>query len=79
MAGNKSVLSHHSYGVACDINAQDNPYSGWGSLAAWKPGVNPYSITPDGTVVTTFNNYGWIWGGHWKYSKDYMHFSFSGH
>lgn len=81
MSGNSSVQSHHSYGVACDINASENPFSKWGAgaLKAWQPGINPYSITPDGQVVQSFTNYGWIWGGHWKSSKDYMHFSFSGH
>lgn len=76
-----SARSHHSYGVACDINVPANPFSKWGAsaLTAWQPGVNPLSITPDGPVVKAFNNYGWVWGGNWRSSKDYMHFSFTGY
>jgi len=77
-----SSRSHHSYGIACDINVSANPFIKGGTNrtgGSWQPGVNPYSIEPDGPVVKIFNNYGWIWGGNWKSSKDYMHFSFSGH
>ena len=45
----------------------------------WKPGVSPYSIVPNGPVVRAFSQYGWGWGGNWNSSKDYMHFSFTGH
>ena len=73
--------SHHSYGVACDMNVAANPFIKNGEVRAgnkWEPGVNPYSIIPDGPVVKIFNSYGWIWGGNWNSSKDYMHFSFTG-
>lgn len=82
MVSSSTTVSHHSYGVACDINVDANPYVSGGKVSvgtAWKPGVNPYSITPDGPVVKTFNNYGWVWGGNWRSAKDYMHFSFTGH
>ena len=32
----------------------------------------------DGPVVRAFARIGWEWGGHWQYSKDYMHFSRNG-
>lgn len=81
MAGNRGTTSHHSYGVACDINANENYMIRGGKVIAgsfWKPGESPYSIESDGPVVKAFNKYGWIWGGSWKNSKDYMHFSFTG-
>lgn len=82
MAGNRQSTSHHSYGVACDINANENYMIRNGRVIAgsfWKPGENPYSIEPNGPVVQAFNKYGWVWGGNWSSSKDYMHFSFTGH
>ncbi len=82
MAGNRQTTSHHSYGVACDINANENYMIKNGSVISgsfWKPGVSPYSIVPNGPVVRAFSQYGWGWGGNWNSSKDYMHFSFTGH
>jgi predicted MPP superfamily phosphohydrolase len=74
--------SHHSYGVAIDINPNEN-YMIKGekiiSGSFWKPGVNQYSITSNGAVVQAFAKRGWTWGGTWKSSKDYMHFSLTGH
>jgi len=82
MASNSSVLSHHSYGVACDINPKQNYMIKDGVIISgdyWKPGEDPYSIEENGSVVSTFAKYGWIWGGSWSSSKDYMHFSFTGY
>ena len=82
MAGNRNTTSHHSYGVACDINPTQNYMIRNGQVISgsyWKPGKDPYSITSNGIVVTTFAKYGWIWGGSWSSSKDYMHFSFTGY
>ncbi len=82
MAGNRNTTSHHSYGVACDINPTQNYMIRNGQIISgsyWRPGEDPYSITPNGVVVTTFAKYGWIWGGSWTSSKDYMHFSFTGY
>jgi len=33
------------------------------------------SLSPEGIIVRTFLAKGWCWGGNWKKSKDYMHFS----
>ncbi|MDO4282643.1 MAG: peptidoglycan DD-metalloendopeptidase family protein, partial [Clostridia bacterium] len=74
--------SHHSYGIAIDINANENYMVKNGRVIAgslWEPGRNPYSITPNGPVVKAFKARGWEWGGNWRSSKDYMHFSFTGY
>ena len=35
-------------------------------------------VTADGPVVRAFARIGWEWGGSWRHSKDYMHFSRNG-
>lgn len=76
--------SQHSNGTAIDINWEENYFiSNGGAIIAgklWKPGVNPYSILPDGDVVRAFNRYGWHWSPdmNWRNGKDYMHFSLNG-
>lgn len=67
-----NALSQHSYGVALDINPNENPYPGV-TGGKYEPGVNEYSITPE--VVSIMNKYGFRWGGSYQ---DYMHFSVSG-
>ena len=74
----------HAWGCAIDINPVQNAYCYYsnGVLVPmtgsfWSPGVSPYSITPNGSVVNAFKAYGWGWGGQ-GYSSgkyDYMHFS----
>lgn len=74
--------SHHSYGVAIDINPNENYMIKNGKIISgsfWRPGQNEFSITPGGPVVNAFARRGWSWGGNWKSSKDYMHFSLTGH
>jgi len=84
---NSSSRSHHSYGLACDINPKENYcyyvnndggvgsicYEGW-----WKPGEDEYSMPADGVAVQSFYSIGWSWGGDWHTKKDYMHFSYTG-
>lgn len=75
-----SDTMRHSWGCAIDINPNENYYLHYGSGqqvgTLWKPGVNPYSITPNGSVVKAFAKYGWGWGGQgWSTAVDYMHFS----
>jgi len=67
-----NTLSQHSYGVAIDINPNENYYPGVTS-GLYKPGVNEYSLTEK--EITIMNKYGFRWGGNYK---DYMHFSISG-
>ena len=74
--------SQHCYGLAVDINVNENCYIGSGGAVSsgsfWKPNENEYSISPDGVLVRTFKSMGWGWGGDWTSTKDYMHFSFMG-
>ena len=76
--------SQHCYGLAVDINVNENCYKkpptaacSTGSLYA--PGSNPYSITTNGALYKSFISNGWGWGGNWTSLKDYMHFSFFGY
>ncbi|MEX2557823.1 MAG: M15 family metallopeptidase [Actinomycetota bacterium] len=78
--------SEHSYGTAVDINPDQNPYvsrSGrieppfgapWVDRTLEEPGM----IHADHVAVRAFRDIGWRWGGFWKGTKDYMHFSVSG-
>lgn len=74
--------SEHNWGLAIDINWNENYYinlnSGAQTGELWAPGENPYSIPADGDVVNTFHKYGFGWGGDgwWSSVRDYMHFSF---
>lgn len=77
--------SMHAYGLAVDINPRENPYVGCGQSrdpaarryrdrSRHRPGM----VTP--RVVAAFASTGWGWGGAWAGdTKDYMHFSSSGH
>lgn len=67
-------VSTHSYGITVDINPGENPMLGiTGSASDYQPGINPYSVTA--REVGIMAKYGFGWGGNWKSSKDYMHFS----
>ena len=76
--------SEHMWGVAIDINANENYYCYKDGTAItgshWLPGEDPYSILPDGDVVRAFAAFGWGWGGEgwWSTTNDYMHFSVTG-
>jgi len=77
--------SQHAFGLAVDLNPIENPYTGCGRTR--EPTSRPYldrsrirrgMVTP--AVVGAFRSIGWGWGGAWAGStKDYMHFSSSGH
>ncbi len=77
--------SNHAYGHAVDLNPRENPYVGCG--AVHDPASRPYvdrsrrrkgMVTP--AVVRAFRSIGWGWGGSWSgATKDYMHFSTTGH
>ncbi|MFP4248910.1 MAG: CapA family protein [Armatimonadota bacterium] len=80
-----SGLSNHAFGRAIDINRAENPMIEDGKKIVhpdeppyepgeWRPGEDPYSITPDGPVVRAFKSRGWRWGGDWHSCKDYQHF-----
>jgi hypothetical protein len=77
--------SEHAYGEAVDLNPVENPYVGCGRTR--NRSSRPYldrsrlrrgMVTP--AVVRAFRAIGWGWGGSWSGStKDYMHFSATGH
>jgi hypothetical protein len=77
--------SMHAYGEAIDLNPTENPYVGCG-MSRDKRGLpyldrsrhRPGMVTSQ--VVQAFRSIGWGWGGGWSGStKDYMHFSATGH
>lgn len=77
--------SNHAYGLAIDLNPVENPYVGCGmsrdpkarsyrDRSRHRPGM----ITR--RVIKAFASIGWEWGGAWAgNTKDYMHFSHTGH
>jgi hypothetical protein len=54
-------LSHHSWGIAIDVNVAENPY-----------GAPP---NQDPRLVASFRRHGFLWGGDWLL-PDGMHFEF---
>jgi hypothetical protein len=83
--GGSGNWSNHAYGHAVDLNPNENPYVGCG--AVYDPRSRHYvdrsplrkgMVTP--AVVRAFRSIGWGWGGSWAGpTKDYMHFSTTGH
>ena len=77
--------SMHAYGLAVDLNPVENPYVGCGMTRDKKAlsyldrsRIRPGMVTP--AVVRAFKSVGWGWGGDWSGdTKDYMHFSATGH
>ena len=77
--------SMHAYGLAVDLNPTENPYVGCGQSR--DPATKPYRDRSrhkrgmvDQRVLGAFGSVGWGWGGAWAGStKDYMHFSSTGH
>jgi hypothetical protein len=77
--------SNHAYGHAIDLNPVENPYVGCGRThnragARYmdRSRLRKGMVTP--AVVRAFRSIGWGWGGDWTgRTKDYMHFSTTGH
>jgi len=77
--------SEHAYGEAVDLNPVENPYVGCGQSR--DPASRPFfdrSRHRKGMVTAAvgraFGSIGWGWGGSWAgNTKDYMHYSQSGH
>jgi D-alanyl-D-alanine carboxypeptidase len=77
--------SEHAFGEAVDLNPVENPYVGCGQTH--DPASRPYlnrsrhrrgMVTS--AVVHAFRSIGWGWGGNFTGStKDYTHFSATGH
>jgi hypothetical protein len=68
-SSNIGLSSYHTYGVACDINWDTNPWSGNGAEL-------PHDM-PE-AYIKAFHDHGFTWGGDWVSVKDYMHFEFNG-
>lgn len=84
-AKGSSSWSQHAYGLAVDINPQENPYVKDGTITP-QPGKAFVDRSQDlqgmikesDPVVSAFDRIEWGWGGRWHTLKDYMHFSLSG-
>lgn len=81
-----SRWSMHAYGKAVDINPRENPYVSGDHVSP--PAGRPYAdrrprrkgmIFRKGPVTRSMKRIiGWQWGGAWKGTKDYQHFSSDG-
>jgi hypothetical protein len=78
--------SEHAYGMAVDINPFHNPYikgdlviPELASAYLDRDRDLPGMILPGSVVTEAFETIGWGWGGEWNSSRDYMHFSATGH
>jgi hypothetical protein len=77
--------SNHAYGHAIDLNPVENPYVGCGRTRDRRSArytdrsrLRKGMVTP--AVVAAFRAIGWGWGGDWTgRTRDYMHFSTTGH
>jgi poly-gamma-glutamate synthesis protein (capsule biosynthesis protein) len=77
--------SEHSFGTAIDINPIQNPYVTGrgvfppaGQVHTQRDAEVTGLIRDPGPLLGAFSRLGWGWGGHWRKSKDYQHFSVSG-
>ena len=88
--GNRSGFSNHSFGIALDINTEHNglytqclrfgPQCLLIRGGAWRPSLDPYSLTADSRIVRALKSIGLQWGGEIAgQQKDFMHFSPSGY
>ena len=78
--------SQHSTGEAIDLNPLWNP---WVKGTRVDPPTarefanreldHPGLIKPNDQIVSLFSEHGWKWGGYWRTTKDYQHFSTSGY
>lgn len=79
-------ISKHGLGLAIDINPFYNPYvakNNDGTNYISPPGSEafadrtldfPHKVTEDDLCYQLFTEHGFLWGGHWKHTKDYQHF-----
>jgi hypothetical protein len=80
-----SGWSQHAFGLAIDINPRENPYVYAGKVlppegAGYLDRSNARKgmAVRGGVLVRAFDSIGWGWGGQWRTSKDYQHFSSTG-
>jgi D-alanyl-D-alanine carboxypeptidase-like protein len=77
--------SQHAFGEAIDVNPLENPYVQGGrvrppagSRYLDRSDIRPGMAVPGGVLVRAFAALGWQWGGRWRASPDYQHFSTTG-
>jgi len=66
---NIGLSSYHTYGAACDINWDTNPFVESGA---------PTAHDMPEQFIDAFRAHGFTWGGSWTQPKDYMHFEWHG-
>jgi hypothetical protein len=77
--------SMHAYGLAVDLNPVENPYVGCGqsrdpTAKLYRDRSRHRRGMVTRRVIQAFGSIGWGWGGSWSgNTKDYMHFSSTGH
>lgn len=74
----RNLLSHHAFGLALDLNPQQNPYI---REDLHQPKGAVYDVAAMGTITpdiaAIWKKHGFHWGGDWQTCKDYMHFSWA--
>jgi hypothetical protein len=77
--------SAHAYGKAIDVNPVENPYVLGGRVLPPagrryldRTRIRPGMAVDGGVLVNAFEAVGWKWGGRWRGTPDYQHFSPSG-
>ncbi len=77
--------STHAYGLAIDVNPVENPYveSGRVHPRAGRAYLDRRNLrsgmaVTGGVLVRAFAAVGWHWGGRWRGTPDYQHFSATG-
>jgi hypothetical protein len=77
--------SMHAYGLAIDVNPVENPYvlggrprPPAGRRYLDRTPARPGMAVAGGVLVRAFESSGSGWGGRWRGSPDYQHFSTSG-
>ena len=78
-----TTQSQHCYGLAVDINVNENAMYDYGSPSVgsfYNPSGSEYSVKKNGAFMKTLKSAGWGWGGDWPGNRqDYMHFSYMGY
>ena len=77
--------SAHAFGKAIDVNTIENPYV-QGSYVSPAGGRSYLDrsryragmAVAGGVLVRAFASVGWLWGGRWRATPDYQHFSSTG-